>query len=131
MPFWDKMEELLPSNDKKSLIDDHRVHCMPINFIRGLSWNAKAVILDEAQNSTQKELITTLTRLGEFSRLFICADTKQTDLNGKSGGFQKVYDLFDGNETAMGHGIHTFKFDHSDVMRSKLVAYLSKELESL
>lgn len=131
MPFWDKMDELLPRNEVKYLIDDSRAHCMPINFIRGLSWNAKAIILDEAQNSTQKELVTTLTRLGEFSRCFILADPMQTDLGGRTGGFQKIYERFDGSESAIENGIHTFKFTHADIMRSKLVAYITKELENL
>jgi len=130
-PFWDKVEELLSFPDKKRLIDDNRVHCLPINHIRGLNWNAKAVILDEAQNSTQKELVTTLTRLGEFSRCFICADPKQTDLHVRSGGFQKICNLLEHNPQAKEFGIHVFRFTHEDIMRSKLVAFLAKELEKL
>lgn len=130
-PFWDKMNELLSSGDQKKLIDDSRIHCMPINYIRGLNWNAKAIILDEAQNSTEKELVTTITRLGHFTRCFICADPKQTDLNGKAGGFQKLYNLFEHDREALDHGIYTFQFDEEDIMRSELVKYIVKRLESL
>lgn len=130
-PFWDKMDELLSVADQKKLLDDNRIHCMPINYIRGLNWNAKAIILDEAQNSTQKELITTITRLGQFTRCFICADPDQTDLNGKAGGFQNLFNLFEHDREAMNHGIYTFEFTEEDIMRSELVKYIVKRTKSL
>ena len=52
-----------------------------------MSWNSKAVILDEAQNSSLREIVTVLTRIGKYSRVFILADPMQTDLkNGQRGG---------------------------------------------
>tara|TARA_R110002110_G_scaffold26008_6_gene96138 strand:- start:8006 stop:8470 length:465 start_codon:yes stop_codon:yes gene_type:complete len=130
-PFWDKMSELLNVGDQKKLIDDNRIHCMPMNYIRGLSWNAKAVIVDEAQNSSQKELVTTITRLGHFTRCFICADPDQSDLNGKGGGFQSLFNLFENDREAMDHGIYTFEFTEDDIMRSDLVKFVVKRLKSL
>jgi phosphate starvation-inducible protein PhoH len=129
VPFWDKVGELLPTDQVKSLTDDQRLHCLPINYIRGLNWNAKAIILDEAQNSTQKELVTTLTRLGHFTRCFILADPVQTDLNGRAGGFQKLYNVFDNDAEAEEMGIYTFKFTEEDIVRSELVKFIVKRLD--
>jgi phosphate starvation-inducible PhoH-like protein len=84
-PLIDKLEELLPKHDIDKLKKEERIHGFPINFLRGLSWNAKCIIADEAQNMTKKELITLITRVGEFSKLFICGDPDQSDINGKSG----------------------------------------------
>lgn len=132
VPFWDKLDELLPANDIRALVDDQRAHSLPINYIRGLNWNAKAIILDEAQNSSQKELITALTRLGHFTRCFILADPLQTDLNGRAGGFQKLYNIFENDPEAEEHGIYTFKFTNEDIMRSELVKFIVERLgESL
>ena len=36
-----------------------------VNFARGMNWKDKCIILDEAQNSTVKEITTVLTRLGK------------------------------------------------------------------
>lgn len=131
LPFWDKIQELIPGLDAKKLKDDSRAHTFPINYIRGLNWNSKSIILDEAQNSSYKELVTAMTRLGHFSRMFILADPMQTDLNnGRGGGFEKLFNLFDNDLEAQSHGIFTFKFSEEDVKRSELVAYLIKRLNN-
>ena len=58
---------------------------MPVNYLRGASWRDEIVIADESQNFTFKELTTLMTRLGEGSKLIICGDPMQSDINGKSG----------------------------------------------
>jgi len=129
LPFWDKIQELISGLDAKKLKDDSRAHTFPINYIRGLNWNSKSIILDEAQNSSYKELVTAMTRLGHFSRMFILADPMQTDLNqGRGGGFEKLFNLFENDVEAQSHGVFTFKFSEEDVKRSELVAYLIKRL---
>jgi len=132
LPFWDKLTELLDVNLIKKLNESERIHCFPINFIRGLNWNAKAIILDEAQNSSYKEIVTSLTRLGHFSRCFILADPMQADLKShKCGGFSKLYDIFANDQEAKDFGIHTFEFTSEDVKRSELAAFLVKKLEGV
>lgn len=46
-PFEDKLEELLPAGDVKRLKGEDRLVYKPINFIRGASWTAKCIIVDE------------------------------------------------------------------------------------
>ena len=91
LPFLDKLDELLLETKAEKLEEEGRVSMFPVNFARGMNWRDKCVILDEAQNSTTKEITTVLTRLGENSRCFILADPLQTDLrNGNGGGFEKI-----------------------------------------
>lgn len=128
-PLLDKLSELLPKQDIDFLQKEARIDSIPIGFLRGLNWNAKCIIVDEAQNITQKELITTITRIGEFSKVFILGDPEQTDINGKSG-FVKIMNLFDDQESRE-NGIFTFKFDEEDVVRSGLVKFLIKKIKKL
>ena len=69
LPFIDKLEELLSKTDISRLQKDNRISIFPVNFCRGMSWNAKSIILDEAQNSTLKEIITVLTRIANAEPL--------------------------------------------------------------
>jgi phosphate starvation-inducible protein PhoH len=46
-PFEDKLEELLPAGDVKRLKGEERLVYKPINFVRGASWTAKFIIIDE------------------------------------------------------------------------------------
>jgi phosphate starvation-inducible PhoH-like protein len=128
-PLIDKLEELLKKADIEKLKKEERIHGFPINFLRGLNWNAKCIIADEAQNMTKKELTTLITRVGEFSKLYICGDPDQSDINGKSG-FVPMRDLFDDEESRQ-NGIYTYKFDEEDIVRSGLVKFILKKLKNV
>jgi phosphate starvation-inducible PhoH-like protein len=128
-PLIDKLEELLPKHDIDKLKKEERIHGFPINFLRGLSWNAKCIVADEAQNMSKKELITLITRVGEFSKLFICGDPDQSDINGKSG-FVPMMNVFD-DEESRNNGIYVFKFDEDDIVRSGLVKFILKKLKNV
>jgi phosphate starvation-inducible PhoH-like protein len=128
-PLIDKLEELLPKHDIDKLKKEERIHGFPINFLRGLSWNAKCIVADEAQNMTKKELITLITRVGEFSKLFICGDPDQSDINSKSG-FVPTMNIFD-DEESRNNGIYVYKFDEEDIVRSGLVKFILKKLKNI
>jgi len=128
-PLMDKLDELLPAPDIKHLNAEGRVDALPIGYLRGLNWNAKAIIGDEMQNCTKKELITLMTRIGEFSKLFLIGDPSQSDINGRSG-FKSIYNLFNDDESKE-NGIYTFEFTEDDIVRSKLVKFITKKVKNL
>lgn len=130
-PLEDKLCELLPQEDIVKLKKEERVSGIPVGFLRGLNWNAKAIIIDEAQSLVRKELITILTRLGEFSKCFVLADPFQSDLPpNKTGAFMELVSLFN-NEESRAMGIHTFEFTKEDIVRSALVKFLIEKFEQL
>ena len=55
-PLVEKLEEMLSSTDITMLQKEKRIVGKPTGYHRGLSWNAKGIIMDEAQNATKKEL---------------------------------------------------------------------------
>ena len=128
-PLKDKLEEFLSIVDIKYLQDDNRIYGVPVGFLRGASWTDKFVIVDEAQNMTEKELITIMTRVGENTRVFICGDTMQSDIGNKSG-FANIQNLFN-DESSKEQGIFTFEFDEDDIIRSKLVKFIVRRIKSL
>jgi len=129
LPFADKLEELLSKQYIEALNNQGRTQSHPLSFVRGMSWNCKAIILDEAQNCTQKEIVTLMTRVGEFSKCFILADPDQSDLgNGKSGGFDKLQSIFSDQESQE-KGIYSFHFTEDDIKRSDLVKFIVKKLK--
>ena len=128
-PLIDKLDELLPRPDVQFLIKDNRIEGLPVGYLRGLNWNAKAVIGDEMQNLTKKELVTLMTRIGEFCKVFLCGDPQQSDINGRSG-FQSIVNHF-GDDASKEHGIYTFQFTDDDILRSELAKFIVKKLKSL
>ena len=129
-PLEDKLDEMLPKTTtiKQELIKSGRVQAMPINFLRGASWLNKIVIADESQNFTFRELVTLITRIGEGTKLFVCGDTMQSDINGKSG-FNDMIKVFNDDESKE-RGIHCFRFNESDIFRSEILKYIVKKLKS-
>jgi phosphate starvation-inducible PhoH-like protein len=126
-PLVDKLAELLPKGDIDILRKEERISGLPVGFLRGLNWNAKAIIADECQNMTYKELVTLITRIGEFSKVFIIGDPEQSDINGKSG-FIKMTEVFD-DEESRENGIHVFRFTDDDNVRSALSRFINKKLK--
>ena len=126
MPMNEKLDELLIPGQASTLKEKEIVKGMPINYLRGASWRDEIVIADESQNFTFKELTTLMTRLGEGSKLIICGDPMQSDINGKSG-FADMYSLFNDQESK-DQGIHTFYFGAEDILRSKILKFVIEKI---
>ena len=132
LPFLDKLDELLVNTRPEKPEEQKRVSMFPVNFARGMNWIAKCIILDESQNCTEKEITTVLTRMGKGSRAFVLADPMQTDIRteSKQGSFEKMVSIFNDQESRE-KGIYNFKFDENDIMRSELIKFLIKRLNSV
>lgn len=85
------------------------------SYIRGITLDDSIIIVDEIQNMNYQELHTVITRVGENSKIVLCGDLKQNDINGKSGldKFIKVLD----NMPSCFH----IEFTIDDIVRSGLV----------
>ena len=128
-PLVDKLEEFLPRNQIELLNKEKRITGIPVGHLRGRNFNAKVIIGDEAQNMTWKELVTLITRTGEFSKVFIIGDTDQSDINGKSG-FIKILDGFD-DEESRANGMYVFRFETCDIVRSALVRFIAEKIKKI
>ena len=128
-PLEDKLSEFLSENQIRMLKNDERILAIPINYLRGANFNAKFILADESQNFNIKELITLLTRLGKFSKMVICGDKMQSDLNGKSG-FYKIFDVFN-NEESRQNGIYCLKFGKEDIVRNDILKFVLDKIEPI
>lgn len=126
-PLRDKLDEMLPVNEVNQLVREKRVEGIAVGHLRGASFNARFIFADEAQNLTAKELLTLVTRVGQFSKLIVAGDPSQSDANGHSG-FQKFCDMFNDEESRQ-HGVHYFSFTKDDIVRSDLVKFIVGRIE--
>jgi len=128
-PLEDKLSEMLDKPDIDVLKKENRIAGMPVNYLRGTSFNAKYIVCDEAQSYTKKELVTVITRLGKYSKLILCADPLQSDIHEKSG-FMPLFDLFN-DESSREQGIHCFSFTKDDIVRSGVLKYILERIENM
>jgi len=128
-PLFEKLNEFLDKSMSSSLITEEYVKCVPVNYVRGLTFNNACVIVDEAQNLTQVELTTILTRFGENTKYIVTGDTQQSDIGNKTG-FKTIISAFD-SKASHERGIYTFKFNELDIVRSEILKYIVKVLQTL
>ena len=127
LPLNDKLEEMITPQERSFLEQKKIINALPINFLRGSNWINKIIIADESQNFTFKELTTLITRIGKNSKLFICGDPMQSDINGKSG-FDRMSDIF-GDEESANRGIHRFDFTKDDILRSEILKFIVGKIQ--
>lgn len=128
-PLAEKLDELVGSKIGGELIKNGYIKCLPVNFVRGLTFRDSVVIVDESQNLSTEEIITILTRFGENSKFIIIGDSFQSDIGSKSG-FSKIRQVFNNIESEE-KGIHSFVFGENEVVRSKILKFIVKKLEGL
>ena len=130
MPLYDKLEEIVAPQDVAHLKTVGRISAVPINFLRGASWNNKIIVADESQNFSAKELITLITRIGEGSKIIICGDPMQSDIGKAKSGFIPMLNAFNDEESKQ-QGIQTFMFSKEDIVRSEILKFIVKKLEEV
>jgi phosphate starvation-inducible protein PhoH len=71
-----------------------------------------------------------MSRIGEFSKVFLCGDPEQSDLPFGKSGFSKVYDLFN-NEESRENGIVCMELTEEDIVRSELCKFITHKFKEL
>jgi phosphate starvation-inducible protein PhoH and related proteins len=125
MPLVEKVTEICGPGTCTMLKLKGLIDAIPVNFVRGLTFNKTCVIVDEAQNLTKGELTTIMTRFGRKSKYIICGDCNQSDI--RQSGFKDVFDKFSGNDSET-QGIYTIKFGLNEIVRSKILRFICQKL---
>lgn len=82
MPLYDLIEEMVGFGGRLKEQIDSVLETAPVAYLRGRTFKDSFILLDEAQNCTEKQLKLVLTRIGLRSRMIITGDPDQSDLNG-------------------------------------------------
>lgn len=125
-PLYDALEDMIPMDKLKSMIESRTVEVAPLAFMRGRTLDNCYVILDEAQNTTDMQLKMFLTRLGPNAKMIITGDLTQIDLPKKqpSGLLTAIRVL------KKIDGIAMIELDTADVVRHRLVKEIIKAYDS-
>ena len=116
-PLYDALQDMLTSEKLKLLTEQRVIEIVPLAYMRGRTMNNSFIILDEAQNASNKQMKMCLTRLGLNSKAIITGDITQIDL-------PKEFDSGLTNSPKILNNIKGISFvylDKSDVVRHKLV----------
>lgn len=106
-PIQDNLQFLM-GNDKTTLdlyVEDGKIEIEAMTYIRGRSISNAFIIIDEAQNMTQHEIKTVLTRVGEGTKIVLTGDIEQIDnvyIDATNNGLSYIVEKFK-NQEVSGH----------------------------
>lgn len=66
---------------REELLEKYRIELNPINYVRGRSLKGAFMVIDEAQNLTQHEIKSIITRAGEGTKVVLLGDPQQIDVS--------------------------------------------------
>lgn len=112
-PIREIMDQHFPNVDQ--MVRNKQIEIAPFAFMRGRTFNDAFVLLDEAQNTTPKQMKLFLTRLGDYARVCVSGDLDQVDIEGPSG----LLDAIERHQNIP--EVKIVEFDENDIVRSKLV----------
>lgn len=118
-PLYDALADMLGTSRFHRLLADETIEVAPLAYMRGRTLNDAFVILDEAQNTTRRQMKMFLTRLGFNTKMVITGDVTQVDLGGPASGLATIEQVL--------HGIDDIAFVHlqaADVVRNRLVGQI-------
>lgn len=131
-PLYDAFYELLSPEKFSRYLEKGVIEIVPLAYMRGRTLNDSFIILDEAQNTTPRQMKMFLTRLGFGSKAVVTGDITQTDLPGGAvSGLKSVKNIL-----GKINGIGFFDLTDADVVRHEIVqkivqAYALYENEQL
>jgi phosphate starvation-inducible PhoH-like protein len=123
--FMDNFHKIIGKDLTRSLEGQELIEIMPLAYIRGRSIDNTIIIVDEAQNISLKNMRSTMTRLGENSKMIIVGDTRQIDIKkNEVSSLDKVVQFFQGVEE-----IGIMEFQREDIVRNPLIIKIEEIFE--
>ncbi len=123
-PIWDVLVEIKNGQNVENLIEME-----PIGFLRGRTFHNTVIILDEAQNTTVKQMKMFMSRIGEGSIILINGDVEQSDLKPVGIVTGLDYLLAAVAETNLAEGMDVVTYTSDDVERSEAARFFIKSFE--
>ncbi len=116
-PLYDALQDILGQDVFQKLMLKGVIEVAPLAYMRGRTLENAFVILDEAQNTTDKQMKMFLTRLGFGSRMVVTGDPGQIDLpRGVTSGLVEAAKILEGVK-----GIGIVRMEPMDVIRHDVV----------
>ena len=116
-PMYDALTDMMSYDKMRRYIELGVIEIAPLAFMRGRTLHNSFVILDEAQNTTVRQMKMFLTRLGVNSKAVVTGDVTQIDLKSpESSGLVRIQTILGGVP-----GMKFVYFHPEDVVRHRLV----------
>jgi phosphate starvation-inducible protein PhoH and related proteins len=118
--FVHTLKKIIPEAQVKNLFEFGIIEFRPLAFMRGATFDGTLMILDEAQNTIESQLILYLTRLGNKSKILVMGDTNQIDIKERDSAFSSFIEMISPVK-----GVSHHKFGREDIVRNKIIVEIT------
>lgn len=115
------------ANYYETQLNNKNIEFVPLEYVRGRSFEDSVVIVDEFQNTDEETAYTIMTRLGEGSKMFCLGDITQNDMKGKESGLDWAIDFIDRHN--LFHLMEFVEGSSEDIVRSEICKAVVKARE--
>ncbi len=123
-PIFDNILKFISQQKLDYYLKSGKIEFIPLELMRGSSIDKSFVLLDEAQNTEEEQMLMFLTRIGEDSKFVVCGDIEQNDAalhykdhEDKHGGLNYAMRNLDSDAKFIGK----VQMTEDDIVRSKIV----------
>lgn len=102
-------------NSTTSFNPGEMIEICPLAYLRGRTFDDAIIICDEAQNLTSKQMKMLMSRIGKNSKMIICGDTRQIDIDSKDSGLTFLVKHMDLDNVGM------IEFTKDDIQRNGII----------
>lgn len=110
------LQKMIPEELVKILFETKIIEFRPLAFMRGATFDETLMILDEAQNTIETQLILYLTRMGDSSKIVVMGDTNQIDIRAQDSAFDTFIKMIEDVE-----GVYHHQFGRGDIVRNPML----------
>ncbi|MCK5850576.1 MAG: PhoH family protein, partial [Kiritimatiellae bacterium] len=124
MPIYNSLRQLIDDDIFKKITNKNghapMVQILPLAYMRGVTFRDSIVICDECQNTTPEQIRMLTTRIGEGSKMIVCGDIRQSDIDSLNG----LEDAFDLLQDIDGIGFATMT--EESIVRHPIIAKIER-----
>lgn len=114
-PLLEILQEHWGCSHVENMIKNKKIMFVPLSYMRGRTFNNAFILVDEAQNTTIRQMNALLTRLGQYSKIVVDGDVEQIDIQKPSGLVDAIRRFQDIPEIAFA------QFEVKDIVRHELI----------
>lgn len=118
-PITSVIKKIIGEGEYDCHIKHKNIETVPLEVIRGSSWDDSIILVDESQNLTAEELKLLATRIGRHCKLILMGDVSQSDVSvfGLPNPLDEFCSLIERHDI---QGADIVEFDIDDVVRSDI-----------
>jgi phosphate starvation-inducible PhoH-like protein len=116
--------KILSKNTVDFLFSTEEIIFEPLAYMRGSTYDNCIMLLDESQNSSMKQLMLWITRLGKDSKAVMMGDTSQYDVRKKDSGYNDFIRMVQGMQD-----LNLFEFTNEDIVRNKFLIEMANRYD--